>query len=138
MEWGIDRKLKEHTAMLDSKIDSKIQTLHDHIVKVDNDFQLYKLDCLEHRRRSGDEVKQIILSQQRSEVSQTNTDKNVQCIKNILEANLPNMRDLEEKRATKHQIKELALWVSAVLGALITAGVVILAIAGYFNGFFVK
>ncbi len=138
MEWGIDQKLKEHTAMLDSKIDSKIQTLHDHIVKVDNDFQLYKLDCLEHRRRSGDEIKQIILSQQRSEVSQTNTDKNVQCIKNILETYLPNLKDAEEKRATKHQLKEGALLISAIFGALLTVSAVILAIMGYFNGFFVR
>lgn len=138
MKWGIERKLKEHSDMIDSKIDSRIKPLQDHIIKVDNDFQVYKLDCLDHRRRQGDEIKTIILSQQRSEVTQENTDKNVQCIKNILETYLPNLKDAEEKRATKHQLKEGALWISAVLGAILTGGAVIMAIFAYLNGYFVK
>lgn len=138
MEWGIDKKLKEHSDMIESQIDSKIRTLQSHIAKVDNDFQTYKLDCLDHRRRQGDEIKVIILSQQRSEVSQENTEKNVQCIKNILETYLPNLKDAEEKRATKHQLKEGALWISAMLGAILTAGGVIMAVVAYFNGYFVK
>jgi len=136
MAWGIDQKLKEYVSMIDSKIDSKIQPLQDHINKVDNDFQVYKLDCLEHRRRQSDEIKTIILSQQRSEVCQESTDKNVQCIKNILETYLPNLKDAEEKRATKHQLKEGALFVSTVLGAIITIVTVILAITAYSNGYF--
>lgn len=138
MAWGIDEKLKEHTTMIDSRVDSKIQAVEDHIKKVDSDFQLYKLDCSEKHRRQSDEIKVIILSQQRSEVSQTNTDKNVQCIKNILETYLPNLKDAEEKRATKHQLKEGALLISAIFGALLTVSAVILAIMGYFNGFFVR
>lgn len=132
-------KLQEQIAVIvDSKIDGKIKPLHEHISKVDNDFQVYKLDCLDHRRRQGDEIKTIILSQQRSEVSQENTDRNVQCIKSILETYLPNLKDAEEKRATKHQLKEGALWISAILGSILTVGTVILAIIAYFNGYFVK
>lgn len=138
MEWGIERKLKEHSDMIDSKIDSKIQPLQAHISKIDTDFQVYKLDCLEYRRRSEDWVKTMTLSQQKAEVSQENTEKNVQCIKNILETYLPNLKDAEEKRATKHQLKEGALWISAVLGAILTGGAVIMAIFAYLNGYFVK
>lgn len=136
MAWGIDEKLKEHSDMIDSKIESKIKPLQDHIVKVDNDFQVYKLDCLDHRRRSDDWVKTMTLSQQKTEVSQENTEKNVQCIKTILETYLPNLKDAEEKRATKHQLKEGALFVSAVLGAIITIGTVVLFVTAYFNGYF--
>lgn len=49
---------------------------------------------------------------------------------------LPNLADAEEKRATKHQLKEGALLVSAILGAVITIGTVILAITAYSNGYF--
>lgn len=138
MMWGIDQKLKDHYDMIDLNIESRIKPLHDHINKVDSDFQLYKLDCSERHRRQGDEIKVIILSQQRSEVSQENTDRNVQCIKNILETYLPNLKDAEEKRAAKHQLKEGAVLVSAVLGAILTTGAVILAITAYSNGYFVK
>lgn len=138
MAWGLDEKLKEHYDMIESNVDIKIKTLHDHIYKIDNDFQLYKLDCLEHRRRSDDWVKTMTLSQQKTEISQENTERNVKCIKNILETYLPNLKDAEEKRATKHQVKEGALWVSAVFGAMLTAGAVIMAIVAYFNGYFIK
>lgn len=138
MVWGLDQRLKDHYEMIDSNVDSKIRPLQDHIVKIDNDFQMYKLECLEHRRRSDDWVKTMTLSQQKTEISQENTERNVQCIKNILETYLPNLKDAEEKRATKHQVKEGALWISAVLGALLTAGTVIIAMFAYFNGYFTK
>lgn len=51
---------------------------------------------------------------------------------------LPNLIDSEEKRATKHQLKEGALWISAMLGAILTVGTVIMMIIAYFNGYFVK
>jgi len=51
---------------------------------------------------------------------------------------LPSLVDADEKRATKHQLKEGALLISAILGALITVGTVLLFITAYFNGFFVK
>ena len=38
---------------------------------------------------------------------------------------LPNLADAEEKRATKHQLKEGALWVSAILGAVLVIGAAI-------------
>lgn len=135
MVWGLDQKLKDHMEMINSEIDSRIQPLSERIHKVDNEFQAYKLDCLEHRRRQGNEIKTIILSQQRSEISQQNTDKNVQCIKNILETYLPNLKDAEEKRATKHQLKEGALWVSAIVGALITLSGLIAVIWEFFSGY---
>ena len=136
MAWGIDQKLKEHANMIETNVESKINTLQFHINKVDNDFQEYKIDCLDHRRRSDDWVKTMTLSQQKTEISQENTEKNVQRIKNILETYLPNLKDSEEKRATKHQLKEGALFVSAVLGAIITVGTVILFVSAYFNGYF--
>ena len=135
MTWGIDQKLKDHYDMIDSNIDSKIKPLHDLINKVDGDLQLYKLDCSERYRRQSDEIKVIILSQQRSEVSQTNTDKNVQCIKNILETYLPNMKDAEEKRATRHQLKEGALWLSAITGAVFAVVALMAAIWAYLSGY---
>jgi len=51
---------------------------------------------------------------------------------------LPTFVDAEEKRAAKHQLKEGALLVSAVLGAVITIGTVLLFVSAYFNGYFVK
>lgn len=138
MAWGINQKLKDHYDMIESTIDSRIKPLHEHINKVDGDLQLYKLDCSERHRRSEDWVKTMTLSQQKAEISQENTERNVQCIKNILETYLPNLKDAEEKRATKHQVKEGALWISAVLGALLTVGTVIIAIFAYFNGYFTK
>lgn len=135
MVWGLDQKLKDHMEMINSEIDSKIKPLSEHIHKVDNDFQTYKLDCLEHRRRQGDEIKTIILSQQRSELSQQNTDKNVQCIKNILETYLPNLKDAEEKRATRHQLKEGALWLSAIVGAVVAVAALMAAVWAYLSGF---
>lgn len=51
---------------------------------------------------------------------------------------LPNLIDAEEKRATKHQLKEGALLISAILGAIITIGTVLLFVSAYFNGYFIK
>lgn len=51
---------------------------------------------------------------------------------------LPNLIDAEEKRATKHQLKEGALLISAILGAIITIGTVLLFVSAYLNGYFIK
>lgn len=119
MLWGIDAKLKEHTDTVNANVENKVSAVVDHINRLDTDFHVFKLDCLEHRRRAGDWEKSIVVSQQKTEISLENTDRNVQCIKGILETYLPNLKDAEEKRATRHQLKEGALWISAVAGALI-------------------
>lgn len=134
MMWGIERKLEEHTKMIDSKIESKLTGLQDHVTKLDTDFHVYKLDCLDHRRRFDDCIKSMTLSQQKTEISQENTERNVQCIKTILETYLPNLKDAEEKRATKHQLKEGALWISAIITAMIATAGFVATIWAYVNG----
>lgn len=127
MSWGIEDKLKEHAESIDRKVDQKLTSIQDHIDKVDKEFNVHKLVCVDHRRRADDWITTMTLSQQKQELSQKNTELNVNCIKNILETYLPNLKDAEEKRATKHQLKEGALWVSAIIGALLAvAGLVAL------------
>ena len=136
MAWGCEKLLREHAEMIDSKVDAKIASIQQHVSKVDADLHVHKLEYQEHRRITDAWSVAMTSSQQKSEVSQENTEKNVQCIKDILETYLPNLKDAEEKRATKHQLKEGALFVSAVLGSVITIGTAILFIAAYFNGYF--
>lgn len=125
--FDIDKKSKDYTDTIDGQINLKLRSIQDHVEKVDKEFNVYKIECTEHRRRADDWIKTITLSQQKQEVSQESTERNVQCIKNILETYLPNLKDAEEKRATKHQLKEGALLVSAIIGALLAvAGLVAL------------
>lgn len=68
----------------------------------------------------------------------TELTKTLNTTNDTLTKYLPNFVDAEEKRAAKHQLKEGALLVSAVLGAVITIGTVLLFVSAYFNGYFVK
>ena len=128
MAWGLEEKLKDHADTIDRKFDLKLESIQGHVEKVDKEFNIYKLECMEHRRRADDWTKAMTLSQQSQEISLENTERNVQCIKNILETYLPNLKDAEEKRATKHQLKEGALWVSAIIGALLALAGLVAAI----------
>lgn len=68
----------------------------------------------------------------------TELTKTLNTTNDTLTKYLPNFVDAEEKRAAKHQLKEGALLVSAVLGAVIAIGTVLLFVSAYFNGYFVK
>lgn len=68
----------------------------------------------------------------------TELTKTLNTTNDTLTKYLPNFVDAEEKRAAKHQLKEGALLVSTVLGAVITIGTVLLFVSAYFNGYFVK
>lgn len=68
----------------------------------------------------------------------TELTKTLNTTNDTLTKYLPNFVDAEEKRAAKHQLKEGALLVSSVLGAVIAIGTVLLFVSAYFNGYFVK
>lgn len=131
MWYGCDKKLKDHAA----SVDLRIASINNRLNSLDTDYHAYKVDCQEHRRLTDAWSTTMTASQQKTEVSLENTERNVGCIKNILETYLPNLKDAEEKRAAKHQIKETALWVSAVLGALMAIFGAMTAVWLYLSGY---
>lgn len=124
--WGIDQKLEEHTQMIDRRVDQKLEGVTQRLDPLEKEFHVHKLEFQEYRRRTDDTMKTLLLSSQKNEASQECIEKNVASIKTTQEQYLPHLKDAEEKRATKHQLKEGAVLVTSLLGA----GVMIMTFIG--------
>lgn len=133
--FGIERQLEEHTIMIDRRVDTKLIATTQRIDSLDKEFHVHKLEDQEFRRRTDDSIKTIMISMQKQEASAEITEKCVQGIKLTLDQYLPILKDSEEKRATKHQLKESALWVSAVIGAIVASFALMGMVWLYVNNF---
>lgn len=126
MEWGIINRQEVHAMIEERRIEDR-RKIAAEIAACNARHDVHD------KEREADRKVHAVHNEAITKLTEALTKTN-----DTLNRYLPNLADAEEKRATKHQLKEGALLVSAILGAVLTTGTVIIAAIAYFNGYFIK
>ena len=129
MEWGF---LGKEKSMLDDKLKPIHHKLETHSIILE-DFVTYKKECVEHRRRSDDQLKVLIETQQQMVDTQKQMCESIRKSAEFDEKNSQNLQVVADIFTSARTGKQSIPWIASVVGVLVIVAASVMIAYEYLN-----
>ena len=129
MEWCFHGKERR---TIDDKLKPIHSTLETHSVILE-DFVTYKKECVEHRRRSDDQLKVLIETQQQMVETQKQMCDSIRKSAEFDEKNSKNLQVVADIFTSARTGKQSIPWIASVVGVLVIVAVSVMIAYEYLN-----